>query len=177
MRTVPGEKKPEKFTIMSPSFARQPKFIFNTLSRWHNVRKSIAEDDDDEPDDPIKVSDSSKPFQRRDRNPSGSGVWERTATSLRVRAPAIKPDREKVRAKKARGSEHGRRQRFSTAVPRPGELTAISSPLKIENWKPTNNAIPATLFFYIFLLNFLGSFLFCFCAFYYYYYYYLTKFL
>lgn len=86
----------------------------------------MAEEAEDEPEDPIEASDSPKPTGRLDRRPSGEGVWlQRTETSLALGGSVRNPGPEKFRLKKARG-ERGATARLSWAAQRlVGELTAI----------------------------------------------------
>lgn len=84
----------------------------------------MAEDADEEPEDPIEASDSSKLTERLDEKPSGLGVWQRTETSLAAGTSVENGGLEKVRLQKARG-ERGGTERVSGAAQRVGELSAI----------------------------------------------------
>lgn len=96
------------------------------------MRKSIAEDVDEEPDDPIEASDSSKPTGRLDGKPSGVRVWQRTETSLAVRDSVENDGLSKVRLKKAT-VERGGTERVSGAAQRVGELSAIIAAIETDN--------------------------------------------
>ncbi|RXH70082.1 hypothetical protein DVH24_007338 [Malus domestica] len=71
----------------------------------------MAEDADEEPEDPIEASDSSKLTERLDAKPSGLGTSLAAGTSVENRGL------EKVRLKKARG-ERGGTERVSGAAQR-----------------------------------------------------------